>query len=74
MLAVLCARVLPAAEVSLLGLLEVVFGIALVWLIAGEAPHREVLAGGSLVIGALVANELLGRYQQRQDPGSIGLA
>lgn len=73
-LAVLCARVLPAAEVSLLGLLEVVFGIALVWLIAGEAPHREVLAGGSLVIGALVANELLGRYQQRQDPGSVGLA
>ena len=59
-LAVLCARVLPAAEVSLLGLLEVVFGIALVWLIAGEAPRPEVLAGGTLVIGALLANELLG--------------
>jgi drug/metabolite transporter (DMT)-like permease len=52
--------VLPAAEVSLLGLLEVVFGIALVWLIAGEAPQPEVLAGGILVIVALLGNELLG--------------
>lgn len=69
-LAVLAARVLPAAEVSLLGLLEVVFGIALVWLFAGEAPRPEVLAGGSLVIGALVANELLGwhRRQRAQVP------
>lgn len=65
-LVVLCARVLPAAEVSLLGLLEVVFGIALVWLIAGEAPHPEVLAGGSLVIGALLGNELLSWYGQRR--------
>ena len=59
-LAVLCARVLPAAEVALLGLLEIVFGIALVWLIVGEAPRPEVLAGGTLVIGALLANEWLG--------------
>lgn len=59
-LAVRCARVLPAAEVSLLALLEIVFGIALVWLIAGEAPRPEVLAGGTLVIGALLVNELLG--------------
>ncbi len=59
-LAVLAARVLPAAEVSLLSLLEVVFGIALVWLIVGESPRPEVWAGGTLVIGALLANEWLG--------------
>ena len=65
-LAVLCARVLAAAEVSLLALLEVVFGIALAWALAGETPQREVLAGGSLVIGALVVNEWLGwRAAQR---------
>jgi drug/metabolite transporter (DMT)-like permease len=65
-LAVLCARVLAAAEVSLLALLEVVFGIALAWALASEAPQREVLAGGSLVIGALVVNEWLGwRAAQR---------
>lgn len=68
-LAVLCARVLPAAEVSLLGLLEVVFGIALVWLIAGEAPRPEVLAGGTLVVGALLANELMGWAGQRGTAG-----
>ncbi|QHE86194.1 DMT family transporter [Hydrogenophaga sp. BPS33] len=59
-LAVVCARSLKAPEVSLLALLEVIFGILLVWLGAGEAPGREVLLGGSLVIGALMINELLG--------------
>ena len=67
-LAVLAARVLPAAEVSLLGLLEVVFGIGLVWLIAGEAPRPEVQAGGSLVVGALLANEWLGWRAARRVP------
>lgn len=60
-LAVLVARVLPAAEVALLGLLEIVFGIALVWWLAGEAPRVEVLQGGALVLGALLANEGLNR-------------
>lgn len=73
-LAVLCARVLAAAEVSLLALLEIVFGIALVWLIVGEAPQPEVLAGGTLVIGALVVNELLGWRHQRKGGASINLA
>ena len=73
-LAVLVARVLPAAEVSLLALLEIVFGIALVWLIAGEAPRPEVLAGGSLVIGALLANELLGWQRARRALPPIGPA
>ena len=74
-LAVLCARVLPAAEVSLLGLLEIVFGILLVWLIAGEAPRAEVLVGGTLVIGALLANEWLGwRAARRGDGADSGMA
>ncbi len=59
-LAVVCARSLKAPEVSLLALLEVIFGILLAWLGAGEAPGREVLLGGTLVIGALFINELLG--------------
>ncbi len=56
-LAMLCARVLPAAEVALLGLLEVVFGITLVWALAGEAPRPEVLQGGALVLGAMLLSE-----------------
>ena len=62
-LSVLCARVLKAPELSLLALLEVVFGIGLAWLGAGEAPGPTVLVGGTLVIGALVTNELLGWKQ-----------
>ena len=42
-LSVVCARVLSAPEVSLLALLEVLFGILLVWLGAGEAPGTTVL-------------------------------
>ena len=63
-LSVLCAAVLKAPEVSLLALLEVIFGIALAWAGAGEEPASSVLAGGALVIAALVGNELLG-WRQR---------
>ncbi len=63
-LSVIAARVLKAPEVSLLALLEVIFGITLAWLGAGEAPGPTVLTGGALVLGALVANELLG-WRQR---------
>lgn len=64
-LAVMCARVLKAPEIALLALLEVIFGIVLAWLGADEVPSQTVLAGGALVLGALVANELVG-WRQRQ--------
>jgi len=56
-LLVICARVLKAPEVSLLAQLEILFGILLVWLGAGERPAAAVLQGGALVLLALVANE-----------------
>jgi drug/metabolite transporter (DMT)-like permease len=59
-LAVICAKVLKAPEVSLLALLEVIFGILWAWWFAGEVPTQAVIVGGALVIGALVANEVLG--------------
>jgi drug/metabolite transporter (DMT)-like permease len=64
-LAVLCTRVLKAPEVSLLGLLEVIFGILLAWVGANEVPGPNVLAGGTLVIGALAVNELIGWRNRR---------
>jgi len=64
-LAVVCARFLKAPEVSLLALLEIIFGIALAWAGAGEQPGPNVLGGGTLVIGALVVNELIGWRQRR---------
>ena len=67
-LSVVCARVLKAPEVSLLALLEVIFGILLAWVWANEVPGGEVLRGGSLVIGALVINELLGWRSRTGSP------
>lgn len=58
-LSVVCARVLKAPEVSLLALLEIVFGIALAWWGANEAPQPSVLLGGALVLSALLMNEYL---------------
>lgn len=60
LMAVLATRVLSAPEVSLLGLLEVVFGVLWAWLGANETPSLAVLAGGALVLAALVGNEMLG--------------
>jgi hypothetical protein len=55
-LVVVCARALPAPEISLLALLEVLFGIALAWLGANEVPSPQVLSGGALVLLALLLN------------------
>lgn len=56
-LAVVCARVLKAPEMSLLALLEVIFGILLAWWLAHEVPSTAVLLGGGVVMWALVLNE-----------------
>jgi drug/metabolite transporter (DMT)-like permease len=65
LMAVAVARVLPGPEISLLALLEVVFGVAWAWLGAGEAPSGAVLAGGALVLLALAGNEALALKQRR---------
>ncbi|MGJ7510170.1 DMT family transporter [Variovorax sp. GT1P44] len=70
-LSVMCARVLKAPEVSLLALLEVIFGIALAWIGAGEEPEPSVLTGGAVVIGALVFNELLGLRERRAPAAAL---
>jgi drug/metabolite transporter (DMT)-like permease len=59
LMAVAAARVLPGPEISLLALLEVLFGVAWAWLGAGESPSAAVLGGGLMVLLALAGNELL---------------
>jgi len=66
LLSVACAKVLKAPEVSLLALLEVVFGIFLAWWGAGEEPSSSVLSGGMLVLGALLAHQGLA-WRERQN-------
>jgi drug/metabolite transporter (DMT)-like permease len=64
LLAVTVARTLPAPEISLLALLEVVFGVLWAWLGANEAPSLPVIGGGLLVLGALAGNELVALRQR----------
>ena len=59
LLLVRVSRALPAPEVALLGLLEVIFGVLWAWIGAGEEPGSAALTGGAVVVGALVVNELL---------------
>lgn len=59
LVAVAAARRLAAPEAALLSLLEIVFGVTWTWLFTAEVASRDVLVGGVLVVGALVANETL---------------
>jgi drug/metabolite transporter (DMT)-like permease len=56
---------LLAHEASLLGLLEVIFGIALAWLFVSEKPGMTTLVSGSVVIAALVYNEMAAAVRTR---------
>lgn len=74
LLVVRVTRVLAGPEVSLLGLLEVILGVAWVWLGAGEQPSAATLVGGSLVIGALLVNELLAMRARSDEPAVSPIA
>jgi drug/metabolite transporter (DMT)-like permease len=58
MLLVIASRTLLAPEIALISLLEVVLGPLWVWLLVGEEPGRATLIGGSIVLAALVLNEI----------------
>lgn len=55
------SRYLTAGEIGLLGLLETILGPIWVWLGVGERPAPLALAGGGIVLGALLANAVAGR-------------
>ena len=55
------ARLIPAAEVALITLLEVVLGPLWVWLAFSEQPSTTTLVGGAIVVAAVV-------LQARTDP------
>lgn len=59
MLAVAAGKTLKAPEASLLGLLEILFGVAWTWLGSSESPAPAVIGGGALVLVALAGNEWL---------------
>jgi drug/metabolite transporter (DMT)-like permease len=48
------ARLIPAAEVALITLLEIVLGPLWVWIALGEQPSATTLVGGAIVLAAVV--------------------
>ena len=54
------ARYLPAAEVALLSLSEVVLAPIRVWIGVGEVPALLTLAGGVIVLSAVIAQAVVG--------------
>jgi len=54
------ARLIPAAQSALLGMLEPILGPAWVWLLLGEQPATVTLIGGTIVIASVLGNTLAG--------------
>ena len=53
-------KLIPAAEVSLIMLLETFLGPFWVWLVIGERPPGETLIGGAVLIGTLAVHAAAG--------------
>ena len=60
MLFMLAVPHFSAAEVTLLSVLEIIFGVGSTWILIGERPGDAALAGGGIVIGALVLDQMAG--------------
>ena len=65
------SRHLPAAELTLLSLTEVVLGPIWVWFGIGEVPSPVTLLGGAIVLGAIVGHALSGLRRWRPPLGAV---
>ena len=59
-------RYLPAAEVSLMLLLETILGSLLVWLFLGEVPPPLSFVGGAMILLTLMANASIELVRRRR--------
>jgi drug/metabolite transporter (DMT)-like permease len=71
------ARLIPAAEVALITLLEIVLGPLWVWLTISEKPATATLVGGVVLIAAVIlqsgGEESAGERPVRGDPAAAAL-
>lgn len=58
------ARLIPAAQTAMLGVLEPVIGPVWVWLVLGEQPSPMGMAGGAVVLAALMLFALAGLWDK----------
>jgi len=64
------ARLIRAAQSSLIGMLETVLGPLWVWLVLSERPGAATLAGGALILAALLANTIADLVMPRRAGGA----
>jgi len=65
LLATAASKHLSATELGLLALLEPILGPVWVWLLMGENPGAATLAGGAIVLAAVLANEAFAAWRGR---------
>ena len=70
LLLVAASKRLTATEIGLLALLEPILGPIWVWVLLGENPGRLALAGGAIVLSAVLANEVYAAWRGR--PATAG--
>lgn len=68
-LLVIGPRYLPAAEVTLITMLEIVVGPALVWWVLHEVPATASLIGGAVILVAIAAHAMI-RLRAGAEPAS----
>ena len=72
LLATAASRHLSATELGLLALLEPIAGPLWVWVLMGEDPGAATLAGGAIVLPAVIANEAFAAWREsRRDPAPV---
>ncbi|NCQ25225.1 MAG: EamA family transporter [Rhodobacteraceae bacterium CG17_big_fil_post_rev_8_21_14_2_50_63_15] len=62
------SRTVPAAELTLLSLAEVVLGPVWVWLVLGETAPPNTLIGGTILLTAIAGNALSGARRKPPPP------
>jgi drug/metabolite transporter (DMT)-like permease len=65
------ARLIPAAQVALISLLEVVLGPLWVWLAVGERPGITTVVGGAIVVAAVILQARDGSAPRSVRPGVV---
>ena len=61
-------RYIPAPEVNLIMLLEMIFGSLWVWVFLHESPTQQAYIGGSIVIATLATHTYLGYRANKTSP------
>jgi drug/metabolite transporter (DMT)-like permease len=65
------SRHVPAAELILLALTEVVLGSIWVWLAVGEVPSRITFIGGGILLAAITGQAISGMHRPRHPIGVV---